>query len=348
MKYPGTVEVLPAIEMMPKVPSFLRDTFFPRTKDRTFVTDKVELDYKKGKRKMAPFVAPRVGGVTIGREGFVTKQVDTPRIAPQRAMTIDDISQRGMGENIYSTKTPEQRQVEMTAKDLEELGQYIDRREEWMTSELLFNGKVIVKGYADNTHEKVIEMEIDYGFDQFEVLSDKDLWTAAESMPYENFKEWRLKILQNSGIAPNIAILGRDALKEFLKNKEIKEIFDKLNMSFGVIQPTLKNDSITFIGRLPEIGVELYTYDDWYLDDDGEERAFVPADKVLMGHSGQGGFLYGAVTQMEQGGKFVTYEAARVPKFWGNMDNDVAMVRLTSRPVPQPENVNSWLVATVI
>lgn len=47
MKYPGTVEVLPAIEMMPKVPSFLRDTFFPRTKDRTFVTNKVELDYKK-------------------------------------------------------------------------------------------------------------------------------------------------------------------------------------------------------------------------------------------------------------------------------------------------------------
>lgn len=348
MKYPGTVEVLPAIEMMPKVPSFLRDTFFPRTKDRTFVTDKVELDYKKGKRRMAPFVAPRIGGVTIGREGFTTKSVDTPRIAPQRAMTIDDISHRSMGENIYSTKTPEQRQVEMTAKDLEELGQYIDRREEWMVAELLFGGKVIVQGYSDNNYEKKVEMEIDYGFDQFKVLSGTSLWTAAESEPYEDLKAWRLEVLQNSGIAPNIVVLGRSAYQAFLKNKEIRDIFDKLNMSFGVIQPTLKNESITFIGRLPEIGVEIYTYDDWYLDDEGNEKSFVPANKVLIGHSGQGGFLYGAVTQMEQGGKFVTYEASRVPKFWGNMDNDVAMVRLTSRPVPQPENVNSWLVATVV
>ncbi|WP_421663638.1 major capsid protein [Lysinibacillus telephonicus] len=344
-----TRTMLPAIENMPHVPSFLRDTFFPRVKDITVVTEKVELDYRKGKRKMAPFVAPRVGGITVTREGFTTTQITPPRIAPERPMTIDDISSRGMGEGVYSKKTPAQRQLELTAKDLEDLGSTIDRREEWMVAQLLFEGKVVMKGFADNNLKNYIEQEIDYGFDNFDVLSGTDLWTDPASDPYEYLRKARLEVLQKGGIAPNIVILGQDAATALLENEKIKAMFDKLNMSFGVIQPQLKSDQVTFIGKLPGLGLELYTYDDWYLDDDGNEHPFVPADKILMGHTEVGHFIFGAVTQMEQETrKFVTYEATRVPKFWADVNNDVAMTRLTTRPVPQPNNVDSWLVATVV
>lgn len=38
-----TRTMLPAVEVMPRVASFLRETFFPRAKDNTVVTEKVEL-----------------------------------------------------------------------------------------------------------------------------------------------------------------------------------------------------------------------------------------------------------------------------------------------------------------
>ena len=343
-----TRTMLPAVENMPHVSSFLRDTFFPRIKDMTVVTDKVELDYKKGKRKMAPFVAPRVGGVTVSREGFKTQELAPPRIAPQRSMTIDDISARSMGESVYSKKTPAQRQMELLASDMEDLGEQIDRREEWMTSQLLFEGKVVVKGYADNNLTNYIEQEIDYGFDNFDILSGTDLWTAADSKPYAYLRQKRLELLQKSGVAPNIAVFGNDAYAAFMENEEIKELFNKLNISLGQIQPTLKSDSVTFIGKLPELNLELYLYNDWYIDEDGEEKSFVPEDKILLAHIDLGSFVFGAVSQLEEGGKFVTYEGSRVPKFWSNVENDARMMRLTSRPVPLPKNVDAWFVATVI
>ncbi|MEC1744126.1 major capsid protein [Schinkia azotoformans] len=343
-----TKTMLPAVQVMPHVPSFLRDTFFPRMNDRTFVTESVEFDYKKGRRKMAPFVAPRVGGVTVSRDGFQTKSLKPLRIAPQRIMTIDDISSRGMGENIYSQKTPAQRSLDLLATDLKELGEEIDRREEWMAAQILFTGKVIAKGYADNTLTTIIEEEINYGFDNFETLSGTDLWTDATSNPYEYLRQIRLNVLKNSGIAPNIAIFGEDAYAAFMKNPTIKELFDKLNIHLGQIQPSVKSDQVSFVAKLPELNLEIYLYNDWYIDESGNEQPFVPGDKILLGHTELGAYVFGAVTQLEQAGNFITYEGTRVPKFWNDLNADAKMVRLTSRPVPHPNNVDAWFVSTVV
>jgi hypothetical protein len=56
--------------------------------------------------------------------------------------------------------------------------------------------------------------------------------------------------------------------------------------------------------------------------------------------------LYGGVTQMENG-NFVTYEGIRVPKSWADEKNEVRMLRVTSRPLPAPDDVDNWYVATV-
>lgn len=123
-----TRTMMAAIERMMPARTFLRDTFF--AEPETFLTTKIDVDFKKGKRKMAPFVAPRVGGVVLDRQGYSTKTYAVPKIAPERVITVDDISQRNMGEAVYSTKTPEQREAELRGKDLSELSEAIARREE--------------------------------------------------------------------------------------------------------------------------------------------------------------------------------------------------------------------------
>ena len=101
-----TREMLQALEQRKPIHRFLTN-FFPT--HNFHVAELLEIDVKKGKRKLAPFVAPRINGEIMEREGFTTHSLRTPKIAPERPMTIDDIVKRGFGENIYSTKTPEER-----------------------------------------------------------------------------------------------------------------------------------------------------------------------------------------------------------------------------------------------
>ena len=96
-----TITLLKGIENVKPVKTFLRDTFFPAKNDQNLVTKTAQFDVKKGKRRIAPFVAPRVKGVTISREGFETHTITTPLIAPQRILTVDDLENRAFGKVLY-------------------------------------------------------------------------------------------------------------------------------------------------------------------------------------------------------------------------------------------------------
>lgn len=332
-----TRTMLQAVEQRMPVHTFLLNTFF--SDSETQLTEKIDVDYKKGKRKMAPFVAPRIGGVIMEREGFTTKTYKVPKIAPERILTVDDISKRGMGENIYSQKTPEERAIEALAKDIDELDDQITRREEWMCREVLFNGKVTMKGEG-------LEQVVDYSFTNKETLSGDNLWTSELSDPIEDLKGWRLSIIQKTGKAPNVVIMSSDATDAFVKNVKVKEYMDKRRINIGNIEPSIKDDAVTFIGKFPALGIEIYSYDEWFLDDDEVEQPMVPVGHILMGSKGMNKRLYGAVTQMENG-TFVTYEGTRVPKKWDDEKNETKNIRLSSRPLPVPDDVDSWYVAIV-
>lgn len=339
-----TQQLLKAIVNMPKVNTFIRDSFFPNTE--TFATEDVLIDIKKGKRKMAPFVAPRIGGVTVSREGYRTEKYTAPRMAPQRAITIDDISKRGVGEDVFSTKTPAQRQAELLANDSKELAEMIDRREEWMSAQTLLEGKVLLKGYAGRTDKDIIEQEINFDFENHITLSGTDLWTDPNADILKTLRETRKMCIKKSGIAPDTLVLGSKAYDAFIGNSKIKELMDLANLRVGVIEPSLVNDAVTYIGKLPGLGIEIYTYDDWYIDDDGIEKPYIPENKVLFAKRYFGGFAYGAVTQLENL-TYVTYEARLVPKMWAEQKDEQVMYKLSSRPIPKPGDINSWAVLEV-
>lgn len=340
-----TQSMLAAINKMMPIRTFFRDTFFPGI--QTFTTEDVLLDFKKGKRKMAPFVAPRVGGVTMDRQGYRTDKYTAPKIAPQRQLTVDDLVIRGMGENLFSPRTPADRQAELLGRDINELDEMITRREEWMIRELLFNGKITMNGYIDTANNKTIDQTLDYEFTNKEILTGTHLWSESTSTKLDDLKRWRKEVIRKSGHAPTMAIFGDDAFEQFLADPDVSEKLKQFNSTLIQINPTVKDDALTYIGRIAELGLDIFTYNDWYLDDDGNEFPFVPADQVLLARPNMGEVLYGAVTQLEQG-QFVTIEGSRVPKSWADEDNDVRMIRISSRPVPKPEDIDDWFVAQVL
>src|SRR5215471_8972433 len=111
----------------PLVPTFLRDTFFSAREYPA--TPLIEFDFRRGRRKMAPFVAPLVGGKLMERQGFETRFFRAPRIAPVRALRTPDLEARMPGETIYSARSPAERASELLADDLVFLDGAITRRE---------------------------------------------------------------------------------------------------------------------------------------------------------------------------------------------------------------------------
>ncbi len=332
-----TREMIEAIDQTPPVRSFLQRTFFPG--DQTHVTERVEFDVRKGKRIMAPFVSPRKGGKVITRQGWKTNQFTTPKIAPERALTVDDISKRAIGENIYSRRTPAEREDELLAKDFTDLEESIDRRKEWMCRQILFEGKVDVVD-----EEEGVDVQIDFGFSNIVVLGDDEQWSLATVNPLPTLRGLRKKIIKCTGRATDIAIFSSDVIEDFISNPFIVKSMDVLNMKNVEIKPRVIDPALTFYGRIAELDLDIYTYDEWFLNDEGEEESIIPPGTVLLGHSdGEGQIEYGLVTQMEDK-KFCSYEGKLVPKVWADENSEVKKIRLTSRPLPRPFDVESWAV----
>jgi hypothetical protein len=341
----STREMMKAINLMKPAHTFLRDTFFNRT--ITFVTNEIDVDFKKGKRKMAPFVAPRAGGIVMDRQGYKTNSYKVPKIAPERITTVEDLSKRSMGESIYSTKTPAQRAAEITGQDLAELDEYITRREEWMCREVLINGKVIMKGIIDDRTDNTVDEVVDYNMTQKETLSGSDAWTdSSNSDPHEDLKKWRQAIIKSTGKSPNVVVMASDVASVFINHPKVQKINDISRFNFGMIQPAIKSPAVTLIGYLADLGLEIYQYDEWFIDDEGNEQPMMPEKHLIMGRTGMAKRLYGAITQIEDS-NFVTIEGMRIPKMYVDSKNDTTNLRLSSKPLPAPDDIDDWYVAIV-
>lgn len=335
-----TKTMLKAIGQKKPVFTFLRDVFF--TASETLLTEKAEIDVKKGRRKLAPFVAPRIGGVVMTRDGFKTDVIKTPKIAPIRVLTADDIKKRTPGEDVYSQRTPDERAQVLLAQDMIELDEAITRREEWMCAQVLFNGGIVIE--VDGAKQNV-----DYGFTNKKTLSGTARWGQSAGKVYENLKAWRSEIIKSTGKIPNIVVMAEDVADAFIEDPNIQKLMDLARLNIGSIEPTYQGNGVTFIGRLPGLGLEIYTYSEYYIEDgeESQEASMIPSGKLIMGSRALGKRYYGAVTQMEKG-SFVTFEGTRIPKHTTDDKNEIEELRMTSRPLPVPEDVDSWIVAAVL
>ena len=89
----STAVMLKAVEQMPRKYTFLSDTLCE--------DERAIYDYRKGAQTgLAPFIVPGTGGVPMNREGYEMREIRFSTIAPERVITLEDISSRMFGENI--------------------------------------------------------------------------------------------------------------------------------------------------------------------------------------------------------------------------------------------------------
>lgn len=335
------------VSKLPPVRTFFRSTFFRH--EETFVTKNVDVDFVKGTRKVAPFVSRLIGGKIVPNTGYSTKTYTPPLVAPEKVTTVDDLLQRQPGENPYSGRTLAERAVVKMAQDFTELRDQIARREELMCCQSIFTGTIPVIG--DGVNEI-----IDFGFTNKETITTATKkWTNAASDPIEDLKRWHETVQKTGFVNCDMCVMGSDVAKAFINHEKVMKQLDVKNYNLAVIQPKQLPNGVTYIGTIHEIGLDIYKYNEWYLDDwtvpeTPEEKPLVPVDTLaLLSSTVNYSMYYGAITLIDEAtGNFRTVEGKYVADTWAKRKPARRFLNLSSAPLCVPHDVDSWFVAKPI
>lgn len=336
------------VERMPKVQTFIKSTFFRNVE--TFDTQKIDVDFKKGNRQLAPFVHKKIGGVTIDNEGYETNTYEPPLVAPNKITTVDDILKRTPGESLYGGKSPNQRAVEKMQRDFTELDEMITRREEWMCCQALFTGKIPIL----DKDGKELQAEIDFQFTNKVTLSGVNAWNKKTGGKIKQLKEWRKQVQKTGFVNCNICIMGDEALEAFIMDEEVQKLLDVERYDLAVIKPRELPNGVTYIGTIQGEGMDIYSYNEWFLDnwtdkDKPENKPLVPTNAVaLLSTEANYSMYYGGVGVVDENGKTIAVvEGSRIPEQWVERRPPRRFLQLNSAPLCVPHEVDSWYVATV-
>jgi len=340
----------PAFQKRMPVTTFLRDRFFPGFS--TFATKHVLMDFYRNRQRVAPLVAEGSNPVNIRREGYQTKIYTPPYINLSAPYNVDLLQVRLPGEPVFGGLTPEERALAIMERDYNELDDMIVRREELMIAEAMQTGSVTATGYIDDSATQVRTDTIDYGLENVINLTGTSQWSNSASNKYADLLR-AVTLVRQAGYNPTVAILGENAWMYLREDDNFMKKLDLRFAQFGEINPQLNirnGNGYAYVGRLTELGLDLYTYLAWYYDEQTQTlKPYIDKDKVIVAAENIGEMLYGANTIIPpDSDNFVTVEAPRVAKVNVDRNTDTKSLVVKSRPIPKPFDVGAWAVINTV
>ena len=339
-----TEEIVPAT-------GFFRDRYFPTGAADLFKSDKVLTEYRKGDRKMAAFVAPRVGDIPMDRRGYEINEYVPPYIAPSRILTLDDLKKRGFGEALYPGMDAAQRAAQLQKDDIADMDLRIARREEWMAVQTMINNGCTMQEYIDaNTQgEQNVVLFYNGSSDHTYTISSGYRWNQQNGDFFADVKAMCRKLAKR-GLPAADLVLGSDTADAILDIQKVRDLLDKNSgIIVGQVDPRLTQyDGVAFMGVMNIGGFRLNLFDvsESYVDDSNQDTPYFPAKGAMVTAPGCGHMMYGAVTQIDFGStEFATYAGRRIPKFMCDQANDIRKLRLACRPLAAPKNYCPYIYA---
>jgi len=319
--------------------TFLRDFIF--TGQKTFNTKTVDIDIRKGKQRIAPYVNPRMPGKMVERIGYTTNTYAPPYVKPKMITTAEDYLTRDIGRSIYEGNlTAGQRAARKLGEDLGELNAIITRREEQQCSDVLNDGIITVVGEGVND-----AIDFQMAATHKITLTGLALWTdTTNSTPFVNLRTWDRLNAQDSGISSEFAIMGSSVYDAFVAHPEYEKRVN-FRRSDSVAFETRDLDSgAKYRGRYDEAGLDIYTYDAQYIDDAGATQPMIAVDKVIMGSTrARAEKLYGMIQDIE-----AMVEAPRFAKSWIEKDPSSRILLLQSAPLMSLHQVDAFVSAKAV
>ncbi len=352
----STYYMLAAVREMAPEHTFFKSRYFP-TNDTldVFGTSKVLLDYKDGSQKKAPFVLPRIGSVSVGREGFSTYELEPANISLSMPLTLDHLNNRGFGESLMSGSTPAERARMLLINDLSELSARISRTEEWMAIQTMLNNGCTMRHQTETegVYEDIPAKFYD-GDDNTGLYTPDATWTHTTEADNGTLVigNWyadicnMVKMLTSRGLPARDLLVSADVGEFLLEDLWIQKALDNRRIEMGRIAPEALTDYVTEIGTFNFKGrnLTIIVCDGTY-DDGTTDVPYMPNGSVIVTAPDCGKGLYGAVTQLENDGEFHTIAGTRVPQHIFTIKPPTKETQLTARPLLVPKRKSPWVAA---
>ena len=344
----STAVMLKAVEQIPRKYTFLSDTFVA---DGDLCEDERAIyDYRKGAQTgLAPFIVPGTGGVAMNREGYEMREIRFSTIAPERVVTLEDISTRMFSENVIGQKTPEQRSKELLARDLTYLRDITQNRRNWMAREVLLKGKLEIKRYTHEGVEKEASMLADFGFTNY--YTPVTPWNQAGAKINYDMEAAFDMVYDGLGDV-DILVMGAGVFEAMMENSTYCKTLDMDEVFMGEIRTKYLGQGVRYRGTNSD-GVAMVSYNGKFLNDEGQLEAHIPAGTILLGSRAKKplSFKHGPIqkaTGLDETAAWRTYIKKEVPFRIGGSQSDSIATRFVSRPTVVPENVGAWAIMKVL
>lgn len=262
----------------------------------------IDIDMQKGDEKLAPMshrgIAARPIGSTTqstNEPAFTSKVRRFPLIKEFDDISSDQTDWRQPGENPYDQggNLRQRRLRRIAAAHHQEHQRRALRTCEYLASQALLTG--LMPALLNTTDPDYI---YDFNRDPSLTVSLATPWNNNAAFPLHDFDDmWEL-IRKLGKTNFDVAVLGRDSMKGFLGNTNVRSDADvrryenitRVSNSFQVPQNLQKfvDSGMTPYGEVfTPAGhrIWLFTYDNWYQDDSLTYHAYMPEDQVFCASS---------------------------------------------------------------
>lgn len=344
----GLIYFLKKVNERYSLENFFVDTFFTRSAPVAFTS--IDISTVKSTNGIAPYVSFLKQGEIVESMSESITEVKPVYQQLLVSFTAEDMITTPENSAIYVNQNT---QVNLLAQkidaELDDKIPYFARRTIQQCVESVTTGKITAKG-------KSIERIIDYAFNanQFVILAGGNLWSdTANSKPLEDFKTWNKVVKSNTGLKINIAIGDELAINALVKHPDFQAGFkgdDNYKPIIYTPHPVEKYPDATYIGRLIELGVDIYCWDGDYTDKvDGVKTAkqYMPTGTIVVGNSTEKGSVeFGAIVNTNIPTGKIAVEVY-VQRLFDKNGKGMTMP-MESNSLAVPTNKSNFLTAKVV
>lgn len=337
----STYTMMAVLEQITPETFFFKDRYFPTGEGDIFKSDEVLVEYRRGSRKMAAFVTPRIGAIPVERRGYEVHKYEPAYTGLSHPITLDDLTKRGFGEALYYNSTPAQRALKLQKEDYADLDSRIIRREEWMAVQTMINNACTMQEYyEDGTKGEKRYVQFFEGESSEHLYTTANKWNSDKGNIIGDVKVM-CRLLSSRGLKAEDLIIGSDVSDVFCNNPAILKLLDaNLKVNFGSIDEKIEYPGISTLGVLNFGGhrLKVWVADNTYEDEDGNDVPYFPADGAMVTFPGCGHLMYGQISQIPYDSiDFQTFAAKRVPNLFIDRKHSTRSLVLAARPLAAPK-----------
>lgn len=307
-----------------------------------FETEEVAWERVNPRRKLAPFVSPRVQGRIMRREGSTTETMRPAYLKPKHEVNPFQARARRVGERPGGELTLDQRYNAIIAENLAEEQNMIRRRWDEMTGRAIIDGKYIVSSPDGDYPEVELDFRRDPGLDTTLLLTAR--WGEADADPLADINLHRQRAYRAGGGRIDRLTMGLGAFDLFFAEERVQALLkDDIRGEASTLASLSSPDAnIEYRGVLQGADgqgrIEVYTYAGSYHDYDGNEIMLMDEYDVV----GTGPLLrmtrcFGAI--MDKRAQLRALEM--FPKMWDNEDPSQTFTMTQSAPLMAPSEPNA-------